>query len=63
MTAQLTHKGTRTRTTGPAATAGHGRLRRACHRVRLAVGEMNYASRRLVERQAPWAVDRDWHRG
>jgi hypothetical protein len=24
---------------------------------------MNYASRRIVERQAPWAVDRDWYRG
>jgi hypothetical protein len=63
MTAQLTHQGTQATTAGPGATAGRGRLRAACHRIRLAVAEMNYASRRVVERQAPWAVDRDWHRG
>jgi hypothetical protein len=63
MTAQLTHQGTQARTTGPGATAGHGPLRQACHRIRLAVAEMNYASKRIVERQAPWAVDPDWHRG
>lgn len=62
MTAQLTHQGTRARTTRPAAAPGHGRLRGACHRIRLAVEEMNYASRRVVERQAPWAVDPDWYR-
>jgi len=62
MTAQLTHKGTQARTTGAAATAGHGRLRGAFHRIRLAVAEMNYASSRVVERQAPWAVDPDWYR-
>lgn len=62
MTAQLTHKGTQARTTGPAATAGHGRLSGAFHRIRLAVAEMNYASRRIVERQAPWSVDQDWYR-
>jgi hypothetical protein len=61
MTAQLTHQGTQARTTGP-ATAGRGRLRKACHRIRLAMKEMNYASRRVVERQAPWAVDPDWYR-
>jgi len=63
MTAQLTHQGTQARTTRPGATAGHGRLRAACHRIRLAVAEMNYASRRVVERQAPWAVDPEWYRG
>jgi hypothetical protein len=63
MTAQLTHQGTQASTTGPGTTAGHGRLRAACHRIRLAVAEMNYASTRLVERQAPWAVDPDRHRG
>jgi hypothetical protein len=31
------------------------RMARACRRVLLAIGEMNYASRRLVEVQAPWA--------
>ena len=63
MTAQLTHEGTQARTTEQATPAGRGRLRAACRRIRLAVAEMNYASRRVVERQAPWAVDRDWHRG
>ena len=63
MTAQLTHQGTQARTAGPGATAGQGGSGTACHRIRLAVAEMNYASRRVVERQAPWAVDRDWHRG
>jgi hypothetical protein len=62
MTAQLTHKGTQARTAEPAATAGHGRFRQACHRIHLAIGEMNYASRRVVERQAPWTVDPDWYR-
>jgi len=63
MSAQLTQQGIQARTAGPAAAAGRGRLRAACRRVRLAAAEMNYASRRVVERQAPWAVDRDWHRG
>ena len=62
MTAQLTHKGTRAQTTESATAAGQGRLRQACHRIYLAIGEMNYASRRVVERQAPWAVDPDWYR-
>jgi hypothetical protein len=31
------------------------------HRVRLAVAEMNYASRRLVELQAPWAFSERRH--
>jgi hypothetical protein len=60
MTAQLTHA--RTLTTGPATLAGRGRLREACHRVRLAIQEMNHASRRVVELQAPWSVDTQWHR-
>jgi hypothetical protein len=29
---------------------------------RLAAAEMNYASRRIVEVQAPWIVDEQWHR-
>jgi hypothetical protein len=48
-------------TTQP-ATAGRGWLRSAWHRIRLAVQEMNYASRRVVEVQAPWSVDEQWHR-
>ncbi|MFY9850629.1 MAG: hypothetical protein WAK83_23945 [Trebonia sp.] len=62
MTAQLTHEGTQARTTEPATPAGRGRLRGACHRIHLAIQEMNYASRRVVELQAPWTVDEQWHR-
>ena len=61
MTAQLTHEGTQARTTEPATPAGRGRLREACHRIHLAIQEMNYASRRVVELQAPWSVDQQWH--
>ena len=63
MSAQLINEGTQFETTEAVTFARHGRLRAACRRIRLAVAEMNYASRRVVERQAPWAVDRDWHRG
>jgi hypothetical protein len=62
MTAQLTHEGTQARATEPATPAGRGRLREACHRIHLTVQEMNYASRRVVELQAPWSVDKQWHR-
>ena len=62
MTAQLTHEATRAETKEPATPAGRGRLREACHRIRLTVQEMNYASRRVVELQAPWTVDEQWHR-
>ena len=60
MTAQLTHEGTRA-TTELAAFTGRGPLRRAWRRIRLTVQEMNYASRRVVELQAPWSVDKQWH--
>ena len=69
MSAQLTRKGTQAtrqgtadRTTGPAAQASPGRLRAARRRIRLTIQEMNYASRRVVERQAPWIVDEQWYR-
>ena len=62
MTAQLTHEGTQARTTEPTTPAGRGRLREACHRIHLAIKEMNYVSRRVVELQAPWSVDEQWHR-
>jgi hypothetical protein len=62
MTAQLIHQGTQATTTERAASTGRGPLRRAWHRIRLAVQEMNDASRRLVEVQAPWSVDEQWHR-
>ena len=61
MTAQLTHRGIQAKTTQPAVSASTGRLRSAWHRVRLSVAEMNYAGRRLVEVQAPWAIDEQWH--
>jgi hypothetical protein len=61
MTALLTPEGTQARTTEPATPVGHGWLREACHRIRLTVQEMNYASRRVVEIQAPWSVDEHWH--
>jgi hypothetical protein len=62
MSAQLTHEGTQAKTTQPATPAGRGRLRSAWHRIRLTVAEMNYATRRVVELQAPWSVDEQWHR-
>lgn len=62
MSAQLTHEGTQAKTTESAAPAGRGGLRRAWHRIRLTVQEMNYATRRVVELQAPWSVDNRWHR-
>jgi len=62
MTAQLSHEGIQVRTTEPATHAGRGRLREVCHRIRLTVRDMNYASRRMAELQAPWSVDKQWHR-
>ena len=41
--------------------SGRERLRLLWYRLRLAVGEMNYANRRLVELQAPWITDPQWH--
>jgi hypothetical protein len=61
MSALLTHQGTQPATTEPTAPAHRGWLRRAEHRIRLAVQEMNYASRRVTELQAPWIVDQQWH--
>jgi hypothetical protein len=37
-----------------------GRLRFLSYRLRLAIGEMNYATRRMVELQAPWISDPHW---
>jgi hypothetical protein len=66
MTAQVTHSvthsRTQARTTESATAADRGRLRDACHRIHLVIQEMNYASRRVVERQAPWTVDPNWYR-
>ena len=62
MSAQLITQGAQARTTETVTFAGRGRLRSAWHRIRLAVAEMNYASRRAVELQAPWIVDERWYR-
>ena len=61
MTTQLTGEGTQARTAETLRPAGRGRLMEACRRIRLAIQEMNYASRRVVEVQAPWIVDDQWH--
>jgi len=61
MSAQLTHERIQARATQPTTVAGRGRLRGACHRIRLTIQEMNYASRRVTELQAPWIVDEQWH--
>ena len=61
MSALLTNEGTQVRTTKPVTPAGRGPLRGAWHRIRLTIQEMNYASRRVVELQAPWIVDQQWH--
>jgi len=37
--------------------SGRERLRCLWYRLRLTVAEMNYASRRMVELQAPWISD------
>ncbi len=62
MSAQLTHEAPQAKTAERTAPASRGLLRGAWHRIRLAVAEMNYASRRVVELQAPWSVDEQWHR-
>ena len=41
--------------------SGRERLRCLWYRLRLTVAEMNYATRRLVELQAPWISDPQWH--
>jgi hypothetical protein len=58
MSALLTHQATQPRTTQPAAPARRG----LWQRIRQAVWEMNHAARRVVELQAPWSVDQQWHR-
>jgi hypothetical protein len=61
MSAQFTHEVTQVTTADPVAQLRLGRLRRAWYRIRFTIQEMNYASRRVVELQAPWSVDRQWH--
>ena len=42
--------------------SGRERLRCLWYRLRLTVAEMNYATRRVVELQAPWISDDNPHR-
>ena len=59
MSAQLTREATPSTTASPIGrTTGLGRLRGAWYRIRFTVQDMNYASRRIVEMQAPRHVDR-----
>ncbi|HEY3981446.1 MAG TPA: hypothetical protein VGM79_29620 [Streptosporangiaceae bacterium] len=61
MSALLTREGTHASATQPTTAASRGRLRGALHQIRLAIGEINYASHRVVEVQAPWTVDKQWY--
>jgi hypothetical protein len=61
MSAQLTHEKTQARTAEPVISAVRGRLRRARDRVRMTLAEMSYAAWRVVELQAPWSIDKQWH--
>jgi hypothetical protein len=63
MTAQLTPERTQVHTTERATSTSRGLLRGAFHRIDLAIREMNYASRRMVELQVPWIADKNWYRG
>ncbi len=58
MTAELTRKETQALRTRSATPAGRGWLLEAWHRIHLTIQEMNYASRRVAELQAPWSVDK-----
>jgi hypothetical protein len=62
MTAQLSLEELPAKTAEPIAPAGRGRLRGAWHRIRRTVAEMNDATQRLAEVQAPWIDDPQWHR-
>jgi hypothetical protein len=41
--------------------SGRERLRCLWYRLRLELADLNYASKRLVELQIPWAADPQWH--
>jgi hypothetical protein len=45
-----------TSTAQPAVATSQGRVRGAWRRVRQTIGEMNYATGRIAEMQAPWAA-------
>jgi hypothetical protein len=62
MSAQFTLEGPRVAVAEPVAPARPGWLRMAWRRILRTVQEMNYGSRRIVEVQAPWIADPQWHR-
>ena len=62
MPAQFNREVAQATTTDPIAWPRLGRLRRAWYRLRFTIQEMNYATRRLQELQAPWSVDTQWHK-
>jgi hypothetical protein len=62
MTAQLTHQAAQAQSASPASPAGRGRPATVFGRIVLAVQEMNYATLRMGELQAPWSVDKQSHR-
>jgi hypothetical protein len=61
MSMQLTRQGPLDTAKQTASEAGHGRLRAAWRQIRYAAAEINHASHRVVEWQAPWIVDARWH--
>jgi hypothetical protein len=58
---QIAHMDPKVRMAELDALTRPGPLSRALYRIVQAVREMNHASHRLVEVQAPWAVDAQWH--
>jgi hypothetical protein len=62
MSAQFTLKGPLVAAREPVVPGRPGWLRRTWFRSLRTVQEMNYANRRLVEVQAPWIADQEWHR-
>jgi len=60
-TSQVAHMDPEIRKAELDALTGPLPVRGTFHRIFLAIREMNHASRRLVEVQAPWTVDAQWH--
>jgi hypothetical protein len=62
MSAQLTTTKTQPEVAEPEVAVLRPPRRGAWRWVRQTIQEMNYGARRFVEWQAPWIVDKDWHR-
>ena len=58
---QIAHMDPKIRMAELAALTRPGPLERAFRRIVQAIREMNHASHRIVEVQAPWTVDAQWH--